>query len=189
MQKTLLYLHGFRSVGLCYKGKQIASFAPSSLTPNLSYIPQLAISYAQSLIVEYGAENLCLVGSSLGGYYATYLADKYAIKAVLINPVVNAYETLLPAIGRVLVPYTRESFFWDLSLVESLKQYFVEHIQSELYCVLLQKGDKVLDYRIAKERFRDCKCIIQEGGSHRFEDFLSQKDKILKWANSTKNHK
>lgn len=185
MQKTLLYLHGFRSVGLCYKGRQISSFAPNAILPNLSYIPQLAIAYAQSLIAEYGAENLCLVGSSLGGYYATYLADKYAIKAVLINPVVDAYATLLPAIGRVIVPYTRESFFWDFSLVESLKQYVVKNIQSELYCVLLQTGDKVLDYRIAKERFRDCKCIIQEGGSHQFENFLSQKDLILKWADST----
>ncbi|TLD84108.1 hypothetical protein LS70_004490 [Helicobacter sp. MIT 11-5569] len=178
----LLYLHGFRSVGLCHKGKQIASFAPNSLTPNLPYIPELAIAYAESLIVQYGAQNLCLIGSSLGGYYATYLADKYSIKAVLVNPVVDAYTTLLPAIGRILVPYTGESFFWDLSLVESLKQYYVERIQSELYCVLLQKGDKVLDYTIAKERFKECKCVIEEGGSHHFENFSHQKDTILSWA-------
>lgn len=183
MSKTLLYLHGFRSVGLCYKGRELASFAPNSLTPNLSYVPSLAIAYVESIIQKYGTQNLCLVGSSLGGYYATYLADKYAIKAVLVNPVVNAYETLLPAIGRVFVSYSSESFFWDLSLVESLKQYYVKSLQGELYCVLLQKGDKVLDYRIAKERFLDCKCIIQEGGSHRFENFLSQKETILSWAN------
>ena len=78
MQKVLLYLHGFRSVGLCYKGKQIASFAPNSLTPNLPYVPDLAISYAESLIQKYGAQNLCLIGSSLGGYYATFLAEKYS---------------------------------------------------------------------------------------------------------------
>ncbi|MBX7490867.1 YqiA/YcfP family alpha/beta fold hydrolase [Helicobacter turcicus] len=183
MQKTLLYLHGFRSVGLCHKGQQIVSFAPSSLTPNLSYVPCLAIAYAESLIQKHGVQNLCLVGSSLGGYYATYLAHKYGIKAVLVNPVVDAYATLLPAIGRVLVSYTGESFFWDLSLVESLKRYYVECIRSELYCVLLQKGDKVLDYRIAKGRFRDCKCIVEEGGSHHFENFLNQKETILMWAN------
>lgn len=89
MSKTLLYLHGFRSVGLCYKGRELASFAPNSLTPNLSYVPSLAIAYVESIIQKYGTQNLCLVGSSLGGYYATYLADKYAIKAVLVNPVVN----------------------------------------------------------------------------------------------------
>ncbi|MCI5968991.1 YqiA/YcfP family alpha/beta fold hydrolase [Helicobacter sp.] len=183
MAKILLYLHGFRSVGLCYKGKQIASFAPNSLTPNLPYVPSLAIAYVESIIQKIGAQNLCLIGSSLGGYYATYLADKYAIKAVLINPVVDAYVTLLPAIGRILVPYSGESFFWDLSLVESLKQYYVKNIKNGLYCVLLQKGDKVLDYRIAQLHFKDCKCVVEEGGSHRFENFLNQKERILAWAN------
>lgn len=183
MSKTLLYIHGFRSVGLCYKGKEIASFASNSLTPNLPYVPDLAIAYLESIIQKYGAQNLCLVGSSLGGYYATYLAHKYAMKAVLINPVVNAYAALLPAVGRVMVPYSGESFFWDLSLVESLKKYSVESIQNRLYCVLLQKGDKVLDYKIAEQYFRGCKCIIEEGGSHRFENFLSQKNVILEWAN------
>ncbi|WP_299548790.1 YqiA/YcfP family alpha/beta fold hydrolase [uncultured Helicobacter sp.] len=182
MSKTLLYLHGFRSVGLCYKGRELVSFAPSSLTPNLSYVPSLAIAYAESIIQKYGAQNLCLIGSSLGGYYATYLANKYSIKAVLVNPVINAYATLLPAIGRIVVPYSGESFFWDLSLVKSLRQYEVKSLQSELYCVLLQKGDKVLDYRIAKERFKDCQCVIEEGGSHRFENFLNQKERILAWA-------
>ena len=182
MQKVLLYLHGFRSVGLCYKGKQIASFAPNSLTPNLPYVPHLSISYAESLIQKYGAQNLCLIGSSLGGYYATYLAEKYAMKAVLINPVVNAYETLLYAVGKIPVPYNGEMFFWDLSLVESLKKYYVAVIKPQLYCVLLQTGDKVLDYTVAKEKFKECKCVIEEGGSHRFENFANQKDTILSWA-------
>ncbi|WP_245596253.1 YqiA/YcfP family alpha/beta fold hydrolase [Helicobacter rodentium] len=182
MQKVLLYLHGFRSVGLCYKGKQIASFAPDSLTPSLSYVPDLAIACAEGLIKKYGAQNLCLIGSSLGGYYATYLAEKYAIKAVLVNPVINAYKTLLPAIGQVNVSYNNTSFFWSLNLVESLKKYFVDSITPELYCVLLQSGDQVLDYRIAAQKFKDSKLIIEEGGSHHFDNFISQKNTILEWA-------
>ncbi|WP_300764744.1 YqiA/YcfP family alpha/beta fold hydrolase [Helicobacter sp. UBA3407] len=179
----LLYLHGFRSVGLCYKGKQVVTFAPDVLTPNLSYVPTLAIALAESLIAEYSkTHKICLIGSSLGGYYATFLAQKYHLKAVLVNPVIDAYKTLLPAIGRVNVPYQKTSFFWSLNLVESLKQYFVDSITPELYCVLLQKGDQVLDYRIAAHKFKDSKLIIQEGGSHHFDNFMSQKDTILKWA-------
>lgn len=178
----LLYLHGFRSVGLCYKGKLIASFAPNALTPNLPYVPDLAISLAESLILEHSKENkICLVGSSLGGYYATFLAQKYHLKAVLVNPVIDAYKTLLPAIGRIDVTYNNTSFFWSLDLVESLKKYFVDSITPELYCVLLQSGDQVLDYRIAAQKFKDSKLIIEEGGSHHFDNFIAQKDTILQW--------
>ena len=90
----LLYLHGFRSVGLCYKGSLIASFAPNALTPNLPYVPDLAIELIENFIKKYQkTQKICLVGSSLGGYYATFLAEKYQLKAVLINPVINAYQT------------------------------------------------------------------------------------------------
>lgn len=182
MPKTLLYLHGFRSVGLCYKGREILSFAPNSLTPNLPYVPSLAIAFVESLIQQYGANNLCLVGSSLGGYYATYLADKYGINAVLVNPVIDAYKTLLPAVGRVFVSDSGGSFLWDLSLVESLREYYVDSLSYSLYCVLLQTGDKVLDYRVAQKRFLGCKCVVEDGGSHRFENFLNHKETILAWA-------
>ncbi|WP_297810235.1 YqiA/YcfP family alpha/beta fold hydrolase [uncultured Helicobacter sp.] len=179
----LLYLHGFRSIGLCYKGKQIATFAPNVLTPNLPYVPTLAIKLLESLILQYSkTHKICLIGSSLGGYYATFLAQKYQFKAVLINPVIDACKTLLPAIGKVNVPYNKTSFFWSLDLVESLKQYRVDFITPELYCVLLQSGDQVLDYRVAAQKFKDSKLIIEKGGSHHFDNFISQKDTILKWA-------
>lgn len=178
----LLYLHGFRSIGLCYKGSLIAKFSPNALTPNLPYVPSLAMNLAQSLIEKHQKNHkICLIGSSLGGYYATFLAEKYHLKAVLVNPVVDAYKTLLPAIGKVDVSYNGESFLWTVDLVESLKQYFVDLISSELYCVLLQKGDRVLDYRVAEQKFRDSKLVIQEGGSHHFDDFIQQKELILQW--------
>lgn len=178
----LLYLHGFRSVGLCYKGSLIADFAPDALTPDLPYVPDLAIELTESLIQKHQkTQKICLVGSSLGGYYATFLAEKYRLKAVLINPVVDAYKTLLPAIGKVSVSYNGENFLWTLDLVESLKKYFVSAIDSSLYCVLLQKGDRVLDYRVAAQKFKDSKLVIEEGGSHHFDNFISQKNLLLEW--------
>ncbi len=179
----LLYLHGFRSIGLCYKGTIIRDFSPHSLTPNLPYIPDLAIEFIQSLIEKYQKQyKICLIGSSLGGYYATFLAEKYDLKAILVNPVIDGYKTLLPAVGRIHIPYNNQTFLWTIDLALSLKQYYVETITPSLYYVMLQKGDKVLNYKNAVEKFRDSKMLLQEGGSHRFENFQDQKDSILQWA-------
>ncbi|MDE5592151.1 MAG: hypothetical protein K2I63_04250 [Helicobacter sp.] len=180
----LLYLHGFRSVGLCYKGAIIRTFNVCSLTPNLPYVPSLAIEFIELLIKKYQKKHdICLIGSSLGGYYATFLAEKYRLRTVLVNPVVNAYQTLLPAIGRVYIPYSNQTFLWTMDLALSLKQYFSDQITPSLYCVMLQKGDRVLRYQEAQEKFSGSKMVIQEGGSHRFEDFHLQKDLILQWMN------
>ncbi|MDY3112911.1 MAG: YqiA/YcfP family alpha/beta fold hydrolase, partial [Helicobacter sp.] len=155
---------------------------PDSITPDLSYVPKIAMESLENIILKRGAKNLCLIGSSLGGFYATFLAEKYKIKTILVNPVVDAYKTLLPAIGKIYITYSGQSFFWGLDLVNSLKEFYVEEINPELYLLLLQKGDKVLDYRIAENKFKGTKCIVQESGSHRFENFASLKDEILEWA-------
>lgn len=179
----LLYLHGFRSIGLCYKGTIIRDFSPHSLTPNLPYVPDLAIEFIQSLIEKYQKQyKICLIGSSLGGYYATFLAEKYHLKAILVNPVIDGYKTLLPAVGRIHISYNNQTFLWTMDLALSLKQYYVETITPSLYYVMLQKEDKVLNYKNAVEKFRDSKMLLQEGGSHRFENFQDQKDSILQWA-------
>lgn len=179
-----LYIHGFRSVGLCHKGSILKSFAPTSLLPDLPYSPKLAIEFLQKLILENKDKKLCLIGSSLGGFYATYLAEKFQCKAVLINPLVYAYEMLYPAIGKIDVVKKNESFLWSLDLVNELNAFKVKKINSSLYFVLLQKGDSVLDYKIAKDFYKDSKMCIEEGGSHYFDDFLSKKDMILDFANS-----
>lgn len=177
-----LYLHGFRSIGMCYKGKIISSSFPNSILPNLPYVPKLAINLAENIIQN---NNItCIIGSSLGGYYATFLSEKYKIKSVLINPVINAYKTLLPAIGTIPIPYNKQYFFWSLELVESLKNYETNKINSNLYLLLLQKADNILDYKEAQEKFKDSKLIIEEGGSHRFENFKSKIEIIKNFANS-----
>ncbi|MDA3966948.1 MULTISPECIES: YqiA/YcfP family alpha/beta fold hydrolase [Helicobacter] len=177
-----LYLHGFRSIGMCYKGRIIFSSLPNSILPDLPYVPKLAINLAENIIKNNNIK--CIIGSSLGGYYATFLAEKYKIKSVLINPVINAYKTLLPAIGTIPISYNKQHFFWSLDLVESLKDYKTNNINYELYLLLLQKGDNILDYKEAQERFKDSKTIIEDGGSHRFENFQSKIEIIRSFANS-----
>lgn len=178
----ILYLHGFRSIGLCYKGKIISKHIPNSILPNLPYVPDFAINKAEDIIKNNNIK--CIVGSSLGGYYSTYLSDKYNIKSVLINPVIDAYKTLYLAIGTIPIQYTKEKFFWSLDLVESLIKYKVHDIKHELYLVMLQKGDEILDYKEAKDKFCNSKLIIEDGGSHRFDNFETKIEMILKFANS-----
>lgn len=181
----LLYIHGFRSVGLCYKGSIIKQFAPDALTPNLPYPPKLAMALLEDLINSYlkTSQSLCLIGSSLGGYYATYLAEKYQLKAILINPVIDAYKTLYPAIGRVNISYNQKSFLWTKDLLEDLRDFQISCITPTHYLVLLQKGDKILDYKIAASFFSQCQLVIEEKGSHHFDNFESKKDLILSFAN------
>lgn len=180
----LLYIHGFRSVGLCYKGSLIKEFSEDSLTPNLPYAPKLAIKLLEEIILK-NLEQSCkisLIGSSLGGYYAIYLAHKFNLKAVLVNPAVYAYRNLSLAIGKVNVPYSGETFLWTQDLVEDLKELEVKNIDYKLFMVLLQKGDEVLDYREAALKLKDSKLLIYEGGSHRFDNFEMQKENILQWC-------
>ena len=174
-----LYIHGFRSVGSCHKGSILKGFAPDTLLPNLPYVPRLAINFLEELILENKAKNLCLVGSSLGGFYAMYLAEKYQLKAILINPAIDAVNALYLAIGKMDNAKLCESFLWTLDLVEDLRNFQIKTLTKDLYFVLLQKGDKILDYSITRDFFKDSKILIEEGGSHQFEAFETKKELLL----------
>jgi len=116
-----------------------------------------------------------IVGSSLGGYYATWLAEKYALKAVLINPSTLPYETLKPYVGEQKRFCDGQPFMFEERDLEALKR-FQALPQKGRYLVLLQSEDEVLDYRKAKQYYQDHRVIVEYGGNHRFEniaDYLS----------------
>ena len=168
----VIYIHGFGSSGQGGKSTQFRNYfrnaGISFIAPSLSYVPDLAISTLEELIESY--EDVSLIGSSLGGFYAMYLAEKYGLKAVLINPAMNSSRTL----ARVLSPtaynyYDESTFEWNASHIEMLKQYVVDEVDDRNYCLLLQKGDDVLDYKEATNKIPDAKLVLEEGGSHAFD--------------------
>ncbi len=172
---SLLYLHGFASCGRGQKSTALAEYfgKENLLAPDLPYAPDEAIAYLEDLLASRHFD--LLVGSSLGGFYAAWLAEKYAHKAVLLNPSTAPYETLAPCVGEQRRFCDGEIFRFEAACLQQLQQYVTTPEKGE-YLVLLQSGDEVLDYRIAKEKYRTQRVVVEYGGNHRFEnieDYLS----------------
>jgi len=171
----LLYIHGFASCGKGQKSTALADWfgERNVIAPDLPPSPKEAISLLSSLIEK---ENVTLlVGSSLGGYYAGYLAEKYAIRTVLINPSIQPYETLKPYIGMQERFCDQEPFMFESVYLDTLVDFRSKPCNGT-YLVLLQSGDEVLDYTKAKAFYAHERVIVEYGGNHRFEnigDYLS----------------
>jgi predicted esterase YcpF (UPF0227 family) len=108
----------------------------------------------------------------LGGYYAIYLAEKYGLKAVLINPAVDSSRTLnrvLEMGGMATNYYDNTEFTWNIKHVEMLQKYKIDEVKNGKYLLLLQTGDDILDYRDAVAKLPNAQTIIEEDGTHPFE--------------------
>jgi len=179
-----IYIHGFGGSGCGVKAELFRTYFNGMnkpfIAPSLSYIPYLAIRTLEEMIESYG-NDVNLIGSSLGGFYAIYLAEKYDLKAVLINPSVNPDKTLKKVLGMAPNFYDESSFEWRESHLEMLKVCKVEPKKQENLFVLLQKGDELLDYREAVNRLPNARFAIEEGGSHSFENIENYFDDIKEY--------
>ena len=165
----ILYIHGFGSCGVGNKSTQLRHYfgSESVLSPDLPASPLLAISLLEVLIREHGVD--LLVGSSLGGYYATYLAEKYRMRAVLLNPSTVPYRTLQPYVGRQERFCDKKPFLFRQSYLDDLYTLRRRAVEGE-YLVLLQSEDEVLDYTKAQTFYNKHRVIVEYGGNHRFEN-------------------
>lgn len=179
----LVYLHGFNSSPASYKARLLhqsmaEKFGDKKLDEHL-YIPQIppvpadAIDLLMERIESFQKDHtIAVAGSSLGGFYATWLAERYACKAVLINPAVRPDLLLEKYLGENVNYYTSEHWILDESHIEQFRQLDIDRItQPERYLLMLQKGDETLDYRQAMEKYMHCPAVIEEGGDHSFVDF------------------
>ena len=182
MSARILYLHGFRSspaswkVGLLAEHLSKAGLAARFACPALSHIPSAAIAQAEVLIAAADGP-LTLIGSSLGAYYATWLAEKYNLQAVLINPAVLAPRSLTEHLGRQTNLHTGESFEFTAAHIDELRALEVSKTTPAHYLLMVETGDELLDYREAVAHYAGCRQIILKGGDHsftRFPEFLPQ---------------
>ena len=166
----IIYIHGFGSSGFGGKATAFREYFKSLhvdfIAPSLSYIPELAIATLEDLIESY--DDVKLMGSSLGGYYSIYLAQKYNLQAVLINPSIFPYETLQNSIGDAPSFYDESSFKWMPSHVEMLKKYDTKEVEEKNFMLLVQTGDELLDYKKAVNKFAEGNVHVEEGGDHGF---------------------
>ena len=181
----IIYIHGFGSHGLGSKARSFRSYfkdkGESFIAPSLSYIPDLAIQTLEELIESY--EDVKLIGSSLGGFYTLYLAQKYGLKVVLINPSIYPFLTLKKVLGEAPSFYDESHFKWMQSHLEMLKKYETDSVVQEDIMLLLQKGDETLDYKEAEVKLPNSKQIVEEGGSHSFDGIERLFDEVDDFLN------
>jgi len=186
----LIYIHGFNSSQESYKASLLKTFAqkinmPDVLeVPVLSFDPAIAMDQLIKVVKTYqhhnGVRPLCFIGSSLGGYYATWLAEKFESRVVLVNPAVKPYELFEDYLGYNRNIYTGEEYFLTMEHVEQLKKYQVKEItKPDRYLLLLQTGDEVLDYNQALEKYAAVPSIVEEGGGHEFIEFERHLETVL----------
>ncbi len=152
--------------------------------PCLSYDPAIAIDQLQTEINKFKDQRevrqLCFIGSSLGGYYATWLAEKYDSRVVLINPAVRPYELFKEHLGFNRNLYTGEEYTLTMEHVNQLKAYEVEQVtHPDRYLLMLQTGDDVLDYKQALNKYAAVPSIVEEGGGHEFAGFDRHLETVL----------
>ncbi len=187
MNPGILYLHGFCSSPASWKARLLADrldargLGKRFFCPALSHVPSEAIAQAEAIIDEQ-SESLTLVGSSLGGFYATWLAEKHDLRAVLINPAVVAPISLDQYIGTQTNLYSGESFEFTHQHIEQLQALEVARVSPQRYLLLVETGDEVLDYRQAVTRYAGCQQRVLEGGDHSFTRFPELLPQLLEYC-------
>ena len=184
----LIYIHGFNSSALSFKAavlrKRMTALARGDefACPELPHRPSEAIAVLEALVQGHGDGAMTLVGSSLGGYYATWLAERHGLSAVLLNPAVRPYVLLADAVGPQKNLYTGAQYDFTARHLDELRALELDAITPERYLLIVTRGDEVLDYRDAVARYRGCEQLIVEGGDHGFGGFEDYVDRVLAFA-------
>lgn len=177
MPQHLFYIHGFNSSPLSAKARLLGEFVAARYpdvqyhVPALPYDPERAVGILCDTIEACLPAPVKLVGSSLGGFYGTWAAERYGLPLVLVNPAVRPYELLQGHLGEQKNIYTGERYVFSEYHIEVLRGLDVDVTQPARYLLLTQTGDETLDYRQGVEKFAQCRQVVQEGGSHGFDGF------------------
>jgi predicted esterase YcpF (UPF0227 family) len=181
-----VYLHGFNSSPASFKARALAQRLAARGLPDLFAAPALsdwppaAIATIEALIAAHARGKLVLVGSSLGGHYATWLAERHGLRAVLVNPAIRPAELLAGALGAQTNLYSGARYVLTEQHLDELRSLEVAAItRPERYLLVVASADEVLDTRVALERFRGARVIVHEGGDHGFADFTRYLDAVI----------
>ena len=189
----IVYLHGFRSspnsskaqltrdaiASLIEKGKSIDWYCPQ-LPPS----PEKAIALVQANIEAVNPKRISFIGSSLGGFYATHLAEQFPnARAVLLNPAVRAARELAPYVGQLTAYDSNEPFDWRAEYVEQLRAQQVEEItHPERYLLLAATGDELLDWREMVDFYPNANHLVIEGSDHGITEYPMYLDRVINFA-------
>lgn len=183
----LLYLHGFRSSPQSTKARLFSAHVQDKhphvtwWCPQLPPSPREAVAQLIQGTADWPRTSMAVVGSSLGGFYATWLAEQTGCKAVLLNPAVNPARDLQNHIGELSSWHDPdEHFFFKPEYVTELQALTLNSLrQPQNYFAVIAKGDEVLDWREMKARYTGARIKLLKGGDHALSDFESHLDEIL----------
>nr|OFZ93360.1 MAG: esterase [Betaproteobacteria bacterium RIFCSPLOWO2_02_67_12]OGA30352.1 MAG: esterase [Betaproteobacteria bacterium RIFCSPLOWO2_02_FULL_68_150]OGA72371.1 MAG: esterase [Betaproteobacteria bacterium RIFCSPLOWO2_12_FULL_67_28] len=183
----ILYLHGFNSAPASHKARALRShleargLAHQFACPALPHRPAAAIALIESEIGRCGGRPT-LVGSSLGGFYATHFAERLDLRAVLINPAIRPHIGLEPFLGTQQNLYTGATYELTRADLEGWRAIVVEQVDPERYLLLLETGDEVLDWREAARKYEGARTVIRDGGDHTLQSFAEHIPRLLAFA-------
>jgi predicted esterase YcpF (UPF0227 family) len=174
----LLYLHGFRSSPQSAKARMTAAWMQRHRPDVQWWCPQLPPSPREAMALvldgaaDWPAADSAVIGSSLGGFYATALAERLGWRAVLLNPAVDPARDLAKYIGETTAWHSDERFFFRTEFIAELRALAPPTLTDlRRYFAIIAKGDEVLSWVEMSERYRGCRVRLLEGGDHALSDF------------------
>ena len=195
MASTLVvYLHGFRSSpnsSKAVKTKKAIKAHSTTDNPIHWYCPQLLASPKQSMdmVIEYIQANpvdrLIVIGSSLGGFYANYLAERYQCKAVTLNPAVRAPRELAPHVGVMTAYDSDEPFDFRPEYIDELCALQVERLtRPENYFLIAAKGDELLDWKEMVDFYSGAQQLVLEGSDHGISEYSEYLPQVMRFISN-----
>lgn len=182
----LLYLHGFRSSPRSFKARMVqekleqAGMKERFICPQLPASPKAAMALALELVERHAPDNLVIVGSSLGGFYASWLAERLGVRAAVINPSVDPTRNLSKHVGTTTAWHSDEPFEFLPEYVDELVALRTANItRPERYFLLAATGDEVLDYRDMVAHYAGARQHVIEGSDHAIPEFAQYVDEVL----------
>jgi hypothetical protein len=184
---TLVYLHGFNSAPQSTKAQVLKQLLEARgmgarfACPKLPHLPDDAIAAIEAECGRH-PDGVTLVGSSLGGFYATHLAEKHGCRAVLLNPAVLPQVDLEQYLGLQRNLYTGEEYDLTPAHLAQWRALATQTVHPERYLLIVETGDEVLDYRQAVAKYAGAEQVVITGGDHMLRSFPQHLDRILAFA-------
>ncbi len=183
----LLYLHGFRSSPQSAKARQVAARVAAHhpgvtwWCPQLPPSPREAMALVMDGVAGWPAQGMAVVGSSLGGFYATHVAQVRGCRAVLLNPAVDPARDLARYIGEQTAWHDpSEHFYFEPRFVDELRALECGPLVDAARCfAVIAKGDEVLDWREMTGRYPGARIKLLEGSDHALSDFDDHIDEVF----------
>ena len=184
----IVYLHGFRSSPQSRKAQllrehmQRRGLADQFVCPALPASPRMASQLALYASRSPRAEDVTLIGSSLGGYYATWVAEKLGCRAVLLNPAVTPARDLQAHVGRQPVYFSNEEIDFRPEYIDELRSLETPVTKPERFFLIAATGDTVINYRMMVAKYYGARQLVIEGSDHELSDFAKYVDDVLSFC-------